>query len=593
MSANFTPDQKGYKTYKSFGTFKLFVLENFPFISEDFDALTYYQMLCKIVGFLQDVITNNESLQYNQTELLDAFNELQSYVNNYFDSTDFQELVNNKLDVMAQDGTLAKLINQEIFGELNNEINDLKETTTKNTNDIEQNTNNINNILKDKMNYFRKNYNNLYNYSNIPSLFLDKFFNKSFPYFNNYEYITSLKDVSIFKNTGATTYYVSPNGSDENDGLTPETAKYNWQNVLSLISDKGTIIFEPGIYKRNQGMNGDYTNVYRNRSVNFICTNGNAILTQADDLSWQQYNSTNVYYAERTNLKDVIDISNISNNSILFLNSVENINECVETENSYYYDGTNIYVHMKNNQIPNFNNLICPLLVNNTILMVRQIIEDTTIYCENITFLGGNIGNVLVQSTPKYQATFVAKNCRFLGARYDSTKQYDNLSIQGSNSILQNCLASFGMKDGFNYHADQGKIPKAIEINCIGTYNGFRAPENLNGSCNGSTAHDGVSIIRYNGIYAYNNGPNCADVQDNTISLNYNCTAFDSLDVTENKTNSDFYTSQGSTEMYLYNCYSKNSNSKFNLITEDTSKIYVDNLTQYDTTGGTNNVINL
>lgn len=129
MSANFTPDQKDYKNYKSFGTFKLFVLENFPFIAEDFDALTYYQMLCKVVGYLQDVITNNESLQYNQTELLDAFNELQSYVNSYFDSLDIQTEINNKLDQMAQDGTLTDIISQylnlaSVLGY--NTINDLK-----------------------------------------------------------------------------------------------------------------------------------------------------------------------------------------------------------------------------------------------------------------------------------------------------------------------------------------------------------------------------------------------------------------------------------------------------------------------------------
>lgn len=110
MSANITPDQKDYKNYKGFGSFKLFVLENFPFIAEDFDALTYYQMLCKVVGYLQDVITNNESLQYNQTELLDVFNELQNYVNTYFDNLDVQTEINNKLDQMAQDGTLQEII---------------------------------------------------------------------------------------------------------------------------------------------------------------------------------------------------------------------------------------------------------------------------------------------------------------------------------------------------------------------------------------------------------------------------------------------------------------------------------------------------
>ena len=112
MSANSTPDQKDYKNYKGFGSFKLFVLENFPFIEADFDALTYYQMLCKVVGYLQDVITNNESLQYNQTELLDAFNELQNYVNTYFDSLDIQTEINNKLDQMAESGELEEIIKQ-------------------------------------------------------------------------------------------------------------------------------------------------------------------------------------------------------------------------------------------------------------------------------------------------------------------------------------------------------------------------------------------------------------------------------------------------------------------------------------------------
>lgn len=110
MSVNFTPEQKEYKDYRTFGTFKMFVLENFPFIAEDFDALTYYQMLCKIVEYLKDVIDNNKALQENQIGLLNAFNELQSYVNNYFDNLDVQEEINNKLDTMSENGTLQEII---------------------------------------------------------------------------------------------------------------------------------------------------------------------------------------------------------------------------------------------------------------------------------------------------------------------------------------------------------------------------------------------------------------------------------------------------------------------------------------------------
>ena len=42
--------------------------------------------------------------------------------------------------------------------------------------------------------------------------------------------------------------------------------------------------------------------------------------------------------------------------------------------------------------------------------------------------------------------------------------------------------------------------------------------------------------------------------------------------------------------MYLYNCYSKNSNSAYNLKTENDTTIYVSN-TQYDTSNG--NIVEL
>lgn len=109
MSANFTPEQKEYKDYKSFGTFKMFVLQNFPFLAEDFDAMTYYQMLCKIVEHLKVVIENNENIQENQSGLVDAYNQLQNYVNTYFDSLDIQTEINEKLEEMSSNGQLAEI----------------------------------------------------------------------------------------------------------------------------------------------------------------------------------------------------------------------------------------------------------------------------------------------------------------------------------------------------------------------------------------------------------------------------------------------------------------------------------------------------
>ena len=94
-----------------------FVLQNFPFIEEDFDALTDYQLLCKVVEYLNTVITSqNEVIQQmiNVTadfeSLEGLFNQLKDYVDNYFDNLDVQDEINNKLEAMVEDGTLQEII---------------------------------------------------------------------------------------------------------------------------------------------------------------------------------------------------------------------------------------------------------------------------------------------------------------------------------------------------------------------------------------------------------------------------------------------------------------------------------------------------
>lgn len=110
--------------------FKFFCLTNFPFIEEDFDALTYYELLCKVVGYLNKVIDTTNAIGTQTEELTNAFNELKSYVDNYFTNLDVQTEINNKLDEMAQDGTLAKIINEEIFNDLNTKINSIEKQLT-------------------------------------------------------------------------------------------------------------------------------------------------------------------------------------------------------------------------------------------------------------------------------------------------------------------------------------------------------------------------------------------------------------------------------------------------------------------------------
>lgn len=99
-----------YKPYKHLPPFKGMVLQNFPFIEEDFDAITNYQLLCKVVEYLKNVIANELVMEENITNLYNSFVELKNYVDNYFANLDIQEEINNKLDEMVDSGELQEII---------------------------------------------------------------------------------------------------------------------------------------------------------------------------------------------------------------------------------------------------------------------------------------------------------------------------------------------------------------------------------------------------------------------------------------------------------------------------------------------------
>lgn len=94
--------------------FKWFVLENFPFIEADFDALTEWQLFCKLGKEMNKIINSENTLGTQMENVTNAFIELQNYVNNYFDNLDVQEEINNKLNQMTEDGTLQAIIESYI-----------------------------------------------------------------------------------------------------------------------------------------------------------------------------------------------------------------------------------------------------------------------------------------------------------------------------------------------------------------------------------------------------------------------------------------------------------------------------------------------
>lgn len=103
--ANYTPARGDYKTLEPFRYWCQKVL---PLVYDD--SLSYYELLCKVVDYLNKTMEDVGTLNGDISNMYTAFKQLQDYVNNYFSTLDVQEEINNKLDEMAKSGYLSSII---------------------------------------------------------------------------------------------------------------------------------------------------------------------------------------------------------------------------------------------------------------------------------------------------------------------------------------------------------------------------------------------------------------------------------------------------------------------------------------------------
>lgn len=107
------------------GIFTKYIAKTLPLAFDE--SMSYYECLCALLEYINDkIVPDINNVNYGLGELQTLYTELQDFVNNYFDNLDVQEEINNKLDEMAQDGSLTILIKNyvdPIYEEYQNEIN--------------------------------------------------------------------------------------------------------------------------------------------------------------------------------------------------------------------------------------------------------------------------------------------------------------------------------------------------------------------------------------------------------------------------------------------------------------------------------------
>ena len=139
MSADFTPP---LKPYSDINKFKFWCQKVLPIVYDD--SLSYYEVLNKVVNYLNEVIENMDNVEDNVKSVYDAFVELQNYVNEYFDSQDWQSMVNNKIDELVIEGYFEEIIEPlvtEDFNRIIEEFNEFKEEVNDDIDDFKEEVN--------------------------------------------------------------------------------------------------------------------------------------------------------------------------------------------------------------------------------------------------------------------------------------------------------------------------------------------------------------------------------------------------------------------------------------------------------------------
>lgn len=303
-------------------------------------------------------------------------------------------------------------------------------------------------------------------------------------------------------------YYVAPDGSDSNDGLTPEAPLASIQTAANK-SDVDEVIVAAGFYDFFQALKVSPT-----RDISVICEDGQALVGTTVSKDWSADTTyTNSYRVSQTSTYTVCDLATLDASGL----PVHYAEQATEAEvdaipGSWWTDGSTVLMRPETGRVADTDIRVA---VSTQVMYFAGV----NAYLENISVFAGR-GLVAINETTT-RTRIAAKNCTF------THSSANGFGTAGAiDSVVEDCEASANVADGFNYHYSATTLltPSAVEVNCGGTRNGETSTTNIN---NGSSMHEAGSIIRVACEYTNNRGANIVDV-GGSESWNIVCKASDS-----------------------------------------------------------------
>lgn len=120
------------------GLFTNYIFKAIPLAFDE--SMSYYETLCGLLNYLKNTIiptVNNNADAVSELQTL--YEELRTFVDNYFTNLDVQEEINNKLDAMVEDGTFGTLL-APYLQSFNDRLDSQDETLTLMNSHLQQET---------------------------------------------------------------------------------------------------------------------------------------------------------------------------------------------------------------------------------------------------------------------------------------------------------------------------------------------------------------------------------------------------------------------------------------------------------------------
>lgn len=339
------------------------------------------------------------------------------------------------------------------------------------------------------------------------------------------------------------------------------------------------IYIKGGVYPRGFGVCNLGVNKVITAPISLEAIGGPVYTGSFDLETWTKTSGqNNVYEVTKTNTSSLFNPSILDfKGSYTPYVKVATLAECDTTRGTWFNDGSKLFCHSHTGgPVTDFNARIYRNAFS------AGIEGDHDVYIRGFNFEGGSraalnlkagVTNTCVLDcvTMKYAMSGAAENA--LG----SVNTVDGLRCQGMGLLAAyNCEASYNSKDGFNYHVENGNLPSVMMEGCKGFGNGLM--EAKTNSCNGVTAHDGLSLIDAGGQYLGSAGTNCGHINDNTHVWHVGTTAGDSLGDTVNgfsQTAGAFGLLSGSGSMWLEDC--TDVSSQFGVISPNPAQTFIKN----------------